>query len=286
MLHRSFGVLAMVLASLLTLTSAAVISPCLALMPYPRPLEQIISDLAPPPSDQALSQIPDLGRKLLALRIYLRTGSRLAGRWSWTDEEIKAFQASAEQKALLDEIAAVSAYFAQANPGFEIYANTNIRSLDIQIRNWNDNESVGIAADEILSKWKEKFGADAAAWDKLDAKTVRNWLNSFEGTSRAAIAAPGLSFHGQARAIDFQVKQNGTIVAGTNSKKIESDWRAAKWDIKLNESILAAGPSFKGPLASPDEPWHYEYHPGSQTVKKEKNGAGASKGETTITASP
>jgi hypothetical protein len=272
MLHRSFGVFAMVFASILMLISMAVISPCLAVRPYPHPLEQIIAELAPSPSDQALNQIPDLGRKLLALRIYLRTGSRLAPRWSWTDDQIKAFQASAEHQALVDEIAAVSAHFAKANPGFEIYVNANVRSLDAQIRSWNSNESVGIAADEILSKWKDKFGTDEQAWSYLAPKAVRDWLSGFEGTNRAAIAAPGLSFHGQARAIDFQVKQNATIVASTNSKQIEHDWRATKWDLKLQESILAAGRSFRGPLTSPDEPWHYEYHPANRTAVKADSG--------------
>ncbi|WP_162918470.1 hypothetical protein [Taklimakanibacter deserti] len=189
-------------------------------------------------------------------------------RWSWTDEQIKAFQASAEQKALLDEVAAVNAHFAQANPGFQLHVNTNVRSLGVQIRNWNNNESVGVAADEILSKWKEEFGSDAPSWVDLDPKKVRNWLNGFEGTNRAAIAAPGLSFHGQARALDFQVVQNGTMIAGTSSKDVERTWRVAKWDVKLKESILAAGPSFRGPLTSPDEPWHYEYDPANRTAVK------------------
>jgi hypothetical protein len=231
----------------------------------------ILEELAPAPADQALKQIPDLGRKLLALRIYLQTGSRLERRWSWTDEQIKAFQGSAEQQALLAEIAAVSAHFAQANPGFQIFVNTKIRSLDVQIRNWNSNESVGIAADEILSRWKDEFGSDMQAWAKLDSKKVRIWLKSVDGTNRATMAAPGLSFHGQARAIDFQVMQNGTVIASTNSKQIDRDWRATKWDIKLRESILAAGPSFRGPLTSPDEPWHYEYDPGNRSTVKENS---------------
>jgi hypothetical protein len=235
------------------------------------PLTIILEELAPAPSNQALRQIPDLGRKLLALRIYLRTGSRLKQRWSWTDEQIKAFQGSAEQQALLAEVAAVSTYFAQANPSFQIYVNTNIRSLDAQIRSWNSNESVGVAADEILSKWKDEFGTEPQAWAKLDSKKVRIWLKRFDGTNRANIAAPGLSFHGQARAIDFQVMQNGTIIASTYSKQIDHDWRTPKWDIKLRESISAAGPSFRGPLTSPDEPWHYEYDPGNRSAVKDNS---------------
>ncbi len=263
MLHRSSDVVAISILMLI-----AIATPCMALKPYPHPLAGICEELVPPRASQALADIPDPGRKLLALRIYLRTGSRLVQRWSWTDEEIKAFQASAEQQALLKEVAAVSAHFAQANPGFQIYVNAAVRSLDVQIRNWNSNESVGIAADEILSRWKDEFGPDVQAWVGLDPKKARNWLNGFEGAKRAAIAAPGLSFHGQARAIDFQVTQNGAMIAGTSSKDVEHDWRTPKWDVKLKESILAAGPSFRGPLTSPDEPWHYEYDPGNRTAVK------------------
>src|SRR5262249_12615173 len=119
--------------------------------------------------------------------------------------------------------------------------------------------------------WNDQFGTDAQSWNTLDPKRIRNWLNSFEGTSRPAMAAPGLSMHGQARAIDFQVKQNGKIIASTDSKQIERDWRTPKWDLKLKESILAAGPSFRGPLTSPDEPWHYEYDAQNRTATKENS---------------
>jgi hypothetical protein len=269
MLYRSSDVFVTTLTSIVMLAFVAMNSPCMAVRPYPDPLTMILEELAPAPANQALRGIPDLGRKLLALRIYLRTGSGLARRWSWTDEEIEAFKASPEHKALMDEVAAVSAHFVQTNPGFQIYVNSNVRSLNVQIHGWNSNESVGIAAEEILSKWNDQFGADAQSWKDLDPKKVRKWLYGFEGTTRPAIAAPGLSFHGQARAIDFQVMQNGTIIAGTNSKQIERDWRATKWDLKLKESILAAGPSFRGPLTSPDEPWHYEYDTGNRTARKE-----------------
>ena len=272
MLYRLFDVISITLISILMIALVAMSSPCIALRPYPDPFTLTLEELAPSPANQALRGIPDLGRKLLALRTYLRTGPRLARRWSWTEEEIKAFKASAEQKALMDEVAAISGHFAQANPGFEIYVNTNVRSLDAQIRSWNSNELVGTAADEILSKWTGQFGADAESWNNLDPKKVRNWLYGFVGTSRPAIAAPGLSLHGQARAIDFQIKQNGTIIASTDSKQIERNWRTAKWDVKLRESILAAGPSFRGPLASPDEPWHYEYDAGNRTAVKESSG--------------
>ena len=48
----------------------------------PSALDQIITALAPPPSSEALAQIPDPGRRLLALRSYLRYGPKIAERWS------------------------------------------------------------------------------------------------------------------------------------------------------------------------------------------------------------
>jgi hypothetical protein len=57
-------------------------------------LDAVLAKLAPPPSDEALTQIPDLGRKLLALRSYVRYGPKIVDRWSWTKEQIKAFQKS------------------------------------------------------------------------------------------------------------------------------------------------------------------------------------------------
>ena len=67
--------------------------------------------------------------------------------------------------------------------------------------------------------------------------------------------------HGRAHAIDFQILRDGKIIGGADNTKIETFWRAEKWDQKLKASIDAAGPSFNGPLTSPDEPWHYNYEP-------------------------
>ncbi len=136
-------------------------------------ISDLFNELAPPPANEALEQIPDLGRKLLALRSYVRAGSGLADRWSWTEEKIKAFQGSTEQQALLAEVAAVSAHFAEANPGYELYANTRVRSLDVQIGSWNRNESVGIEGAAILAAWTAEFGTDKEDVGKLDQGDVR-----------------------------------------------------------------------------------------------------------------
>lgn len=224
-------------------------------------IDKILAQLAPPPADEALDQIPDLGRKLLALRSYLRAGSCLKERWSWSEQEIKAFQGSVEQSSLLDEVAAVSAHFARSNPEYQIYANTRVRSLGAQIARWNESASVGSAAQEILVAWKTKFDDNARLKEAVDPIELRSWLSGLALTKQASLAAPGLSLHGRAHAIDFQILKDGIIIGGADKTKIETFWRAEKWDQKLKASIDAAGPSFKGPLTSPDEPWHYNYEP-------------------------
>jgi hypothetical protein len=229
----------------------------------PAPLDAVLTALAPPPSAEALVRIPDPGRKLLALRSYLRSGAELPKRWSWTAEEIKAFEGSPEQKALLAEIDAVKAHFKAANPGFEIYVHGTTRSLDEQIAKWNVNESVGAAAAEMLSAYQSAFGEAAAA---PDPAKLAQWLRSYQPPKRANLAAPGMTLHGRASAIDFQVMKDGRIHAGANSREVESVWRAEGWDLKLKASMTAAGPSFVGPLANPDEPWHYDYSPKGQAA--------------------
>ena len=224
-------------------------------------LDAVLAEIAPPPSDQALKQIPDPGRKLLALRSYVRYGPKIADRWSWTEEQIKAFQGSPQQQALLAAIAAVNEHFKAANPGYEIYVHGTVRSLDDQLASWNKNESVGKGAEEILAAYKTAFGEDGLQPEKIDVKKLDAWLRGFMPSKRANLAAPGLTLHGRASAIDFQVMKDGRIHACANSKEVESIWRAEGWDQKLKASMEAAGPLFSGPMTNPDEPWHYDYAP-------------------------
>jgi hypothetical protein len=237
-----------------------------AIAEYASSLDAVLAKLAPPPSDQALTHIPDPGRKLLALRSYVRYGAKIADRWSWTDQQIKAFQGSPEQQALLAEIAAVNEHFKTANSGYEIYVHGTVRSLDGQLASWNENESVRAGAAEILAAYKAAFGEDGLEPEKIEVKKLGAWLVDFKPSKRANLAAPGLTLHGRANAIDFQVMKDGFIYAGANSQQVESVWLAEGWDQKLKASIEAAGVSFVGPLTNPDEPWHYEYAPPPATA--------------------
>ncbi len=98
-----------------------------------------------------LAAIPDPGRRLLALRSYLRAGDTLSERWSWTAEEIRRYEQSQEFRDAQAELDLVVAEFAATNPGYTLYVNRQVRSLDVQIERWNGNPSVGAAAQELLS---------------------------------------------------------------------------------------------------------------------------------------
>src|SRR5262249_50405369 len=176
-------------------------------------LDAVLAKLAPAPSGEALTQIPEPGRKLLALRSYVRYGAKIADRWSWTKEQIKAFEGSPEQQALLAEIAAVSKHFRAANPGYEIYVHGTVRSLDEQLASWNKNDSVREGAEEILAAHKAAFGEDGLKPAKIDIKRLAAWLRDFKPSKRANLAAPGLTLHGRASAIDFQVMKDRRIYA-------------------------------------------------------------------------
>lgn len=200
----------------------------------------------------ALDRIDGTPRKLLALGWYLRVRNP-ERRWSWTDARISAYQGSPEQLQAQDALARVQARFSELNPGYTLYVNTKVRSLDTQLARWNTNASVGVAADTLAQA--------AGVACTLDASRFARWLKRWRPPVPAHLAAPGLSAHGQARAFDFQVRQGDRIVAGTDSRTIDTVWKADGWAERLAQAIKQAGPAFDGPLRSPREPWHYAFHP-------------------------
>jgi hypothetical protein len=118
--------------------------------PLPAYVTCISAQMDPRPAG-VISRIAGTGRHLLALRSYLRAGAHLPERWSWSQEQIAAFEGSPEQRDLQLEIDRVRMAFVAANPGFELWVNPQVRSLDTQIEHWNSNESVTAAAEEILA---------------------------------------------------------------------------------------------------------------------------------------
>jgi hypothetical protein len=210
---------------------------------------------------QTLAQLDGTGRQLLALRSYLRSGPQLAERWSWTQQEIDAYEGSPEQRELQQEIARVRTAFVAANPGFELYANSQVRSLDTQIELWNINESVEAAAQEILGATQALIASPGFSADRPEQawEALKTFLSGHRPVPKPTIAAPGLSLHGQMRAIDFQVHQGVRVVAGPNTATVATDWAAAGWTTKLQTAVRETSNKFVGPQTSPPEPWHYTY---------------------------
>jgi hypothetical protein len=216
----------------------------------------------PPVAKQAVQRIGDSPRQLLAVRGYMRAGEQLNSRWSWSAEEIRAYEASQEYRDLLAEIAVVRARFEAQNPGYSLYANTGARSLDLQLQRWNSNGSVGVIAGRLQQAALRELSGDAYPAHPDAKATLRfaNFLRAWRPTPAAApLAVPGLSLHGRSRAIDFQIVQNGRIIAATEVAKVRSVWEQQGWARKLAAAMRDT--RFVGPLQAPNEPWHYEYTP-------------------------
>jgi hypothetical protein len=141
--------------------------------------------------------------------------------------------------------------------------NPQVRSLDRQVDGWNNNESVQAAAEELLAAVREKMpalGPDAARSEQVKV-ALAQLLMTHTPNPTPTVAAPGLSPHGQMRAIDFQVHRDGQVVAGPKTATIPQDWDQSGWTARLDAAVRAASNRFVGPLATPREPWHYTYTP-------------------------
>jgi hypothetical protein len=216
---------------------------------------QAATDLDPRAVD-ALRHIVGADRRLLAVRAYLRAGASLDARWSWSQAQISAYPATPEGKAAAADLDAVVAAFAAANPGFTLRVNRMPRSLQVQIAHWNEDRSVAAVAATLVTSLEHQFAAGRGA---PDAPTLRRALMEWRPEVAAALAAPGLSAHGQARAFDFQVEREGKVIAGLESASARRQWDAAGWTGKLQAAVVGAGERFTGPLESPYEPWHYAW---------------------------
>lgn len=204
----------------------------------------------PKDARDTLARIDGLPRQVLALRSYVRARN-ISDRWTWSPQEVTIYMRSPEHAAAESAVNSVSAQFAAENPGYRLYANTQIRDLDIQLSRYNQNLSVGRVADTIVS--------DAAAACTRAPEKFADWLSSWRPPVAANLAAPGLSPHGQARAFDFQVYKGDILIAGTDSGQITDVWIGRGWADRLARAVRKASPAFEGPLQSPNEPWHYTY---------------------------
>ncbi len=211
-----------------------------------------------PPVLDTLHGIVGADRRLLALRAYLRAGDGLSKRWSWSQEQLSAYPSTPQGKDAALDINAVAVAFTAVNPGFSLQVNRQPRSLELQISHWNENRSVGTSATALVNAIDRRFSANRSP---PNANELQRMLIEWPTDGAVALAAPGLSAHGQGHAYDFQVVQNGHVIAGTNVASAHHQWDAAGWTQKLHEAVKIAGNHFAGPLQSPYEPWHYAYTP-------------------------
>jgi hypothetical protein len=222
---------------------------------------EALSDTLAQPTRAALAGIDGLPRQLLALRSYLRAGEQLSSRWSWTEQQSRQFEGSAEHRRLLAAIAAVTARFEADNPGYSLFANTQVRSLELQLERWNDNPRVAKLAEQLYSRLVREVREQEYPLqpDAASLERCRAFLMDWRPAVAAPLAAPGLSAHGQLRAVDFQVIQGERIVAGTNVSAVARDWVQQGWAGRLERAVKSLGHAFAGPLQFPNEPWHYSY---------------------------
>ena len=220
-----------------------------------------MADSLPEKTAAALKQIDGTPRRLLAARSYLRAGDTLRSRWSWTADEIEKHARSPAYRALLAEAESVRARFESQNPGYTLYANTEARSLELQIVRFNTNTSVGRVAASLHKQALAEIAKPAyESPDQADdVERFKAFLVRWRPPTAAPLAAPGISRHGQLRAIDFQIMKDGAVVAPTETATVKRNWDSPGWTKKLQAAM--AGSPFRGPLQSPYEPWHYEYDP-------------------------
>ena len=213
-----------------------------------------------PEQREALGSVNTDARRVLALRGYLRAGRDAAARWAWSREYIESYEKSPEYAAALAEIEKVRREFEGANPGFTLRVNTQVRSLDEQLKKWNENDSVARAGEELLQRVREELAGPsyAEAPAAADVQRFERFLRGATTRVTPSLAVPGLSPHGQSRAFDFQVMRGSQLIAGPSGA---GAWDSEGWTEKLRASVTRASTKFTGPLASPREPWHYDYRP-------------------------
>jgi hypothetical protein len=219
-----------------------------------------------PRPQAALRSIPNRARRMLAVTQYLRRRHLVDTLWTWSPEEARAHQEAEHYRRAMAELRRVKRTFAALNPGYVLVADTNGRSLSAQIAYWNRERSVSTAAQELQDSCRVWL-ADDTYPATPDSAALARFLDQVAGYQPArlpTVAVPGLSLHGQIRAVDFAILRRGRLVAGTSSASIDSVWDGGGWSDRLRLAVTQASGDFAGPLEVPREPWHYEYRPRMQ----------------------
>lgn len=215
---------------------------------------------------EVLHRIPRFDRKVLAIWAYKRFEHKRDIRqyWTWDSDRIKQYQTTDEHKPVDAAVASVRKEFAEIRSGYKLTGSPEPRPLKKQIDYWNDRKGIGEIATDLESKLlyelrKDGYTEDYEGYEKFNHLLSVRWAGGM--IKEPTNAVPGLSAHGQMRAIDFHVLKNGTLVAGSGGA---SNWRVQGFAEDLKKAIKRVNGKygrevFDGPLKSPDEPWHYTY---------------------------
>lgn len=259
MCSRVVGLIMLAAAIITTSVGAAIASGVGVEESFQSHLEALAATL-PQQAQQALERIESPDRALLAARSYARAGAELATRWSWTAQQIRQFESSAEYGHLMEHVRRVTRHFEAQNPGYSLYANMEVRTLEVQLARWNGNPRVGATAEELSRAVKRELAhgyPSRATPDSVDR--FRDFLVRWYPSTPAPLAAPGLSAHGQLRAVDFQITKDAKVIAGPSIGSVRSAWERSGWRDKLLQAVRSSNAAFVGPLLAPNEPWHYIY---------------------------
>jgi hypothetical protein len=210
----------------------------------------------PPKVQEALRMIGLPALQILALRRYIRKAKGLDAQWVWSHEQISSYKASPQFARVRSEIEKVKTTFEKMNPGYSL-AYSPIRDLKRQVRLWNANKTVAVAAGDLERKCLQEMANYPERPDPNSVEKFRKFLGHCPVHPEPTSAAPGLSDHGQMNAIDFVVMKGATKIADTRTVTIGTEWDAPGWTQKLKDAVVLSQSLFAGPLQHPREPWPY-----------------------------
>lgn len=192
--------------------------------------------------------------KLLALRRYLRLGgTKVVARWAWTAEETLAKSKEGTTKLLYDEAAKVQTKFAEQNSACSLTVSP-LRDLRKQVGLWNKNNTVQQAGERLVKDMQAvlKGASYPEPPTPISVANFKKKLQFAAVTPEPTSAAPGLSDHGQARAVDFVVSKSGAVVATTESGSVKTVWRGKEqWEAKLIKGGQGLGREAQGAAPQP-----------------------------------